>query len=205
MTNDEIQAMAEDIIENVSPNDFERITIGNEHIFELARHLKGLFADVELAKDYVHRWHSRWKNELLDDCQDFIDLPLCWSMFIDAWDKVDSPKVHMGSIIQRAVSRQEPPPKMDWCKDEKRILLAKVCYELQLQVGLDKPFSLSGYQASEILIGTRKKQKQGARVMDMFCNAGVLKCVDRGKKGKDGISAKYLYIARHKCLIRVKS
>ena len=155
--------------------------IGNEPLFDLCQRLRGAFSEKTPACDLYSAFknfyggHSHLSRKYQQD--------EAWLMFEDIWDgkKVKWPKIPYFQIaVDRAKKQTEPRPEMLGCDNEKLCLLAQVCFELQgLTQG--KPFSISQYQAAEIL---SISSRMGRLLLDKLERQGVLKLCKTGNYKK---------------------
>ena len=95
--------------------------------------------------------------------------------------------------IKTAKEQKQLRPELQrYEDDEKVILLANICYEIQEQRG-DGQFYMSGYKAGKII---GQSQPAAREKLNTFVFDGVLRLLKKGVPGENGISSLYKYICQ---------
>lgn len=191
-----LEEAIEQAIQEALPIDDEQVGyIGNEPVFVLCRHLRGVALPNDFTfedlKPYVRRWYNLSKDMLIDQDGEMLSFAECWAMFLNCWDKVKYACVdYLELAKKRAKSNKENWAQIQWIDKEEIFFLIAVCHELQQLVG-DESFFLSSYDAAKIL---GKSQPRALVIMKMLEKLKILSCSKRGTKGKNGKASEYRYI-----------
>lgn len=196
-----IQNLRKAFDETIPVNEKDIGKIGNEPIFRLCRKLAGLLnvniPAEKLLDNYKHLFVDWFRKSskifettgnAIESYEDFL------IQFTYIWDnkKVKHPDIE---YIPMALSNarkwyQSPRPEMAWCKDQKILLLAAVCYELQTLCGGDY-FWVSQYDAEKVC---GKQARQCGFILTEFCKRGILKKIKSGDRFRGGNANEYQYI-----------
>jgi len=179
--------------EKAVPVDDEQIGyIGNEPIFVLCQYLRGVSlpedTTFEDLRPFTKYWFDLSEDKLIDEDGENLSFAEVYAMAIELWDKV---KYAKGSALDSAIVRAKAStytiPELEWCDDERILLLARICYELSRP---DGDFFLSGDDAGKVI---GKTQKTGRNALKMFEYVKIIKCVNTGHTGK---ASDYEYVGK---------
>lgn len=155
--------------------------------------VRGLKLDLQLTPDETIRWVKRWHAENVAWIQHESD----WLVLeLTARRAIESARIPLrAQSVPLALERAKAlplPAEAEQFADNPRIQLAvALCAQLQA-VAPGKPFLLSCRQLARAL--QYKQPISAYSILKLLQDAGLLKCVKQGTRGKGGLAAFWLYM-----------